>query len=95
LNISYLNLPLPPLSFIPLPQFLDYFQQVSFLHLYTGVYIFGTILTLLPPFPTNSPLPLLLISLLLPQAGTTPPTSDFVEEKKRKDKKKNMAFLLV
>jgi hypothetical protein len=37
-NISYLNSPPPPLSFIILPQFLEQFQQVSLFCIYTHVY---------------------------------------------------------
>jgi hypothetical protein len=78
----------PPLSFIPLPQFLEQFQQVSLLHLYTCIHIICTVLILLPPFPATSP----------PTYATLPPLqnlfSDFVE-KKIKDKKKNVMFFLV
>jgi hypothetical protein len=45
-----------PLS--PLTLFLEYFQQVSLFHLHTCVHSIRTIFTLLYPFPTSSPLPL-------------------------------------
>jgi hypothetical protein len=47
-DISYLNSPPPPLSFILPPWFLERFQQVSFSHLRTRGHIFCTVFTLLP-----------------------------------------------
>jgi hypothetical protein len=58
-NISYLNSRPPPFSFIPLPPFLEEFQQVSFFHLHTCMHSICTIFTLLHPFPTSSPKPVL------------------------------------
>jgi hypothetical protein len=81
----------PPLSFIPLsPPFLEWFQQVSFLHLHTCIYIFCTVFTLLSPFPIISPL--LLIPTPCPPGRTcsTFLFSNFVEEKREK-----LTFLLV
>jgi hypothetical protein len=60
-DISYLNLPPPPFSFIPPPSFLDQFQQVSIFHLYTCVHSICTIFTLPHPFSTSSTLPLVSI----------------------------------
>jgi hypothetical protein len=54
-NLSYFNSPPPPFSFISLPPFLEWFQQVSLLHLHTCVHIFCSMFTLLPPFPATSP----------------------------------------
>jgi hypothetical protein len=50
-DISYLNLYPLLLSFITLSQFLKQFQQVSFLHLHTSVYIICTIFIFLSLFP--------------------------------------------
>jgi hypothetical protein len=56
--IKYITLEFTPYStlFYPLPlsPFLEYFQQVSFLHLHTRVHIFYTVFTFLYPFPTTS-----------------------------------------
>jgi hypothetical protein len=61
-QISYLNSPPPLISFIPSPQFLEQFQQASFLHLQTCVYIICIIfillpLSLLPPPMPTPPMP--------------------------------------
>jgi hypothetical protein len=45
-NISYWNSP-PSWLFFTLPPFLEWFQEVSFLHLHTCVHIFCTVFTLL------------------------------------------------
>jgi hypothetical protein len=58
-NISQLNSPPPPFSFIPLLPFLEYFQQVSFFHFHPWGYNISTILNFLYPFFISSPLPLI------------------------------------
>jgi hypothetical protein len=71
----YLNLPLPPFSFISPPPFLEELQQVSFFH-YIDAYTL-TIFTLLHFFPPSTsginPLPGRTYSALL--------FSDFLKEK--------------
>jgi hypothetical protein len=63
LNVSYLNSPPhTPLLYSSLPPFLEWFQQVSFLHLHACVHTFCTIFTLLLLFPTTSLLPLVPVS---------------------------------
>jgi hypothetical protein len=66
-----------------LPRFLEQFQQVSLFHLHTRVYVnIGecTIFTLLYPFPTSSPIPLVWI----PQAGSVPRSCSLILQKKKK-----------
>jgi hypothetical protein len=53
-NISQLNSYPPSFSFIPLPPFLELFQQVSFFNLYTCVHSNWTRFTQLHPFLTSS-----------------------------------------
>jgi hypothetical protein len=82
LTISYLNLPLPPITFIspPTSWFLDKFQQVPFLHLHT---IFAPCSLfyplLLPPNPPTCANPSLCVGPVLP--------SCFLILQKRKEKK--------
>jgi hypothetical protein len=78
-----LNSPLPILS--PIHWFLEQFQQVSFLHLYTCVFIVCTIFILLPlslppppPMGANPPF--------------HPPVLRFCRRKNIKDKTRNMTF---
>jgi hypothetical protein len=86
-NISYLDSPLPSLSFIsPLhPHFLEELQQVLFFHLHSCVHIFYTIFILLPPFPATFPLPLVQPSLL-GKIYSALLFFHFGEEKREKDK---------
>jgi hypothetical protein len=85
LNISYLNSLPPLLSFIS-PPFLKQFQQVSFLHFYTCIYIICTVFILLA----------LSTSHLPPPSCTDPdPVLWFCRRKNIKGKKRNMTFLLV
>jgi hypothetical protein len=54
-NVSNIHeFTLSPFSSIPQSR-LEYFQQVSFLHLHTCVHILCTVFTLSPSFPTTSP----------------------------------------
>jgi hypothetical protein len=60
-NISYLNLPPPSLSFIPpYPHSWNSFKRSHF-SIYIHVHSICILFTLLHPFPTSSPLPLLSI----------------------------------
>jgi hypothetical protein len=85
-DISYLNSPPPPLSFIPLPPFMEQFQQVSFLHLHNEY-------TLFVPYSSFYPFP----TPLTPSGQNLfhPLVIQFCKRKNLKDKKGNMAFLLV
>jgi hypothetical protein len=56
--------------------------------------IFCTVFTLLPPFPDTFSVPL-VPTFPLGRTYSALLFSNFVEEKKRKDKKKNMTFSLV
>jgi hypothetical protein len=90
-NISYLNSPLPLLSFIPsFPQFLETFEQYLFSFTYICAH-FYTIFTLLPPFPTTSPLPLVWTPISPGQDLFYPP----LILKKRKEKIFKMSVLLI
>jgi hypothetical protein len=92
-NISYMNSPPQPFSFFsPSLYYWSSFNTYHFciyLHVYT---FYCTVFILLPLFPHTYP----------PPTGASPPTlgrtfsnllfSDFVGEKKRKHKTKNMTF---
>jgi hypothetical protein len=85
-------------SLLSPPPFLEQFQQVSFLHLHTCVYIVCTIFILPPPFPSTSPLPPVQITLATHTPGQNlfyPPVLLFCRRKNIKWKKRNTAFLLV
>jgi hypothetical protein len=85
-NISYMNSNPPLLSFIPLPWFLEQFQQVSFC----------TIFILLPLSPTLlPPVPTLPYPIPCKTCSVHPPDLWFCRRKNIKDKKRNMIFLLV
>jgi hypothetical protein len=76
----------------PLLQFLEQFQQVSFLHLYTCVYIIRTIFILLPipchlPPPTSAKPPCPVKNLFCH------PVPQSYRRKNIKDKKRNIVFL--
>jgi hypothetical protein len=97
-NILYLNSPSTTLLYLPSPDFLQQFQQVSFLHLHTCVYIICNIFTLLPLFPSTSPFP--LVQNAPPQGRTCSAHPPFLQICKKKyiyinNKKRNMTFLLV
>jgi hypothetical protein len=87
-----LNSPLQPFSLIPpplIPGVVSTDTVFAFTYMYT---FYCTISALLPPFPNTSPLPCQPSTL-----GRTCSAflfSNFVEEKKRKDKMKNMVFQL-
>jgi hypothetical protein len=89
-NISYLNSPPPSFSFISPFPFLEWFQQESFLHLHTCVYIFYTIFTLLASFPATSPL---LLVPVVPWVEPVLPSCSLILLKK-KEKKKEMKFFV-
>jgi hypothetical protein len=79
--IKFIILEFTPSTILYLPPFLEYFQQVSFLCLHANVHSICTIFTLLYPFPTFCPLP-----LVPPTPGRTCSAlsfSDFVKERKR------------
>jgi hypothetical protein len=64
-NISYLNSSPQPLSFIVPPWLMEQFQQVSFFHLHTCLYIIWTLFTLLS---LPSPLPHYTAAPILPHS---------------------------
>jgi hypothetical protein len=81
-NINYVINEFTPFSFLlhnPLPQFMEQFQQISFLHLHACVHIFCTLFTLLSPFPATSLLPL-VPTFPLGRTCSALLFSDFVEE---------------
>jgi hypothetical protein len=77
LNISYLNSPSPPLSFI-LPPLSDSWNSFNRYHLHTCVHIFCTLFTLLHLVPATSNFPLMPV-LPLSRTCSVLMISDFIE----------------
>jgi hypothetical protein len=88
--IKYIILKFHHSLLFPLPQFLEYFQQVSFLHLHACVHIFCTLFTLLPSFPCHP----------YPTGANPPPGQDLLHPtvlwfcSREKIKRKTLHFCL-